>query len=87
MTNVLFRKLGFFQIQVLICVILQTVSCGGGSTEADQDPLNQRTETIDMLQLPPYVKFDIKSKRYVRSTRKEADMVLIPGGEFFYGKF
>ncbi|MEC8842298.1 MAG: hypothetical protein VX432_11970, partial [Candidatus Poribacteria bacterium] len=84
MTNMLFRKLVFFQIQVVICVILQTVGCGG-STETSQDTSNQGAETIAMLQLPPYVKFDIKSRKYVRSSRREADMVLIPGGKFFMG--
>ena len=85
MTNMLFRKLVFFKIQVVICVILQTVGCGGGSTETSQDPSNQGAETIAMLQLPPYVKFDIKSRKYARSSRREADMILIPGGKFFMG--
>lgn len=85
MTNMLFRKLVFFQIQVVICVILQTVGCGGGSTETSQDPSNQGAETIAMLQLPPYVKFDIKSRQYARSSRREADMILIPGGKFLWG--
>lgn len=81
----LFRKLGVFQIQVVACIILQAVGCGGGSSETSQGFPDQGAEAINMLQLPPYVKFDIKLKRYVRSSRREADMILIPGGEFFMG--
>ena len=85
MTNMLFRKLVFFQIQMVLWVILQTVGCGGGSTETSQDVTNQGAETINMLQLPLYVKFDIKSGKYSRSSKRDADMILIPSGKFFMG--
>ena len=69
MANMLFRKLGVFQIQVVACIILQAVGCGGGSSETSQGLPDQGAEAINMLQLPPYVKFDISFLDVIREKK------------------